>query len=68
MIKKVFSYADEYPKHLEIDPTNVTHIRSYKLGDLSNSLPNGMVLHPKYKSNLHQALVKIGGDIERITE
>jgi hypothetical protein len=46
----------------------VTHIRGYKLGDLSNALPEGTFLHEKYKKNLHTNLLEIGGDMERITE
>lgn len=43
-------------------------MRGYKTGDLANMLPDGMVLHEKYKSNLHMNIIEIGGDTEKIVE
>ena len=61
MIKfQVECYNDDYPSCFEVDPQNISATRGYKLGDLSNALPDGIYLHPKYNKNT--TLVKMFGD------
>lgn len=49
---QVYSYNDDYPTTFEIDPHNVTCSRGYRLGDLMNTFPDGVVLHPRYEKHL----------------
>jgi len=58
----VNSYNDDYPLKIEIDPANVTPMRSYKVGDLANALPDGLELHPESKKNLRDNIIEIESD------
>ncbi|KRX07887.1 Ribosomal protein L25/Gln-tRNA synthetase, anti-codon-binding domain [Pseudocohnilembus persalinus] len=64
----VISYNSDYPTRIEIDPSNLTHTRGYKIGDLQNALPPGMFLHKKYSSTLNTNIVTIGGDREKMVQ
>ena len=52
LLSQVYSYNDDYPTTFEIDPHNVTCSRGYRIGDLMNTLPDGMRLHPKHEKQL----------------
>lgn len=56
----VYSYNDEYPAALEVNPTTATPARGYKLGELANLLPDGIELHEKHKKELHNHVIEIG--------
>lgn len=58
----VLCYNDEYPTSFEMNASNMTHARGYKMGDLSNLLPDGVILHPKYKGLKYENIVSVTGD------
>ena len=55
----VYSYNDEYPAAIDIDPRTANPTFGYRLGELANKLPDGLELHPKYKSQLNNFLVQV---------
>lgn len=44
----VICYNYEYPATFYIDVSYVNLDRPYTLGDLANTFPPGLILHPKY--------------------
>ena len=47
-----------------MDPTNITPTRGYKLGDLINTFPDGVVIHPQYKNELHRNILLVDESME----
>jgi hypothetical protein len=62
----VYSYNETYPSVLRVDITNVTPTRPYKIGDLQNSMPMGMLLHERYNRIIHRNIFKISQDEEQV--
>lgn len=58
----VYCYNESYPGCFMIDPTNVAPNRPYKIGDIYNTFPEGMVLHERYKKIMHRNIVSLGID------
>jgi len=60
------SYNDEYPAAIEFDPKTANPAHGYRLGELANKLPDGLELHPKHKTQLHNYIVelKVTKDLE----
>jgi len=56
----VYSYNDEYPAAIEVNPTTATPAKGYKLGELANLLPDGIELHEKHKKELHNYVIELG--------
>lgn len=46
----LISYNDANPTEIHIDFNRLMRKRRYTLGDLANTLPPGLEIHPKYKS------------------
>lgn len=61
---KVYCYNDDYPTKFFVDPTNITPTRGYKLGDLINTFPDGVVIHPQYKNELHRNILLVDESME----
>jgi len=55
----VYSYNDDYPTAVEIDPEHLTPRVGYRLGEVGNQLPDGCELHPKYKNDLTSYVLQI---------
>jgi hypothetical protein len=47
-----------------VDPTNITPSRGYKLGDLVNIFPDGVVLHEQYKNELQRNILMVVESME----
>ena len=60
----IYSYNSTYPVHFIVDPRNITPKRPYRLGDLVNTFPEGILLHPKYKRLIHTKICTIDQDAE----
>ena len=44
----VICYNYEYPTTFYVDVSFVNYDRPYTIGDLANTFPPGIILHPKY--------------------
>jgi hypothetical protein len=62
----IYCYNETYPGQLLIDTTNVSPARPFKMGDLQNTLPDGMVLHERYAKLMHRNIVTLTIDQERV--
>lgn len=63
----VYSYNNTYPTRFVINPKNITTSRPYKLGDLQNTFPDGVVLHERYKKMIHRVVATIEQDEEEVS-
>ena len=53
-------YNDDYPIAIEFNPTTATPTVGYRLGEVANTLPDGVELHSRYNNMLHQFVFKMG--------
>ncbi|CAD8060390.1 unnamed protein product [Paramecium sonneborni] len=51
------SYNATYPTRFLVDVKNLKTYRPYKLGDLQNTFPQGVLLHERYKKMIHWNVV-----------
>lgn len=56
----VYCYNEDYPISLEFNPTTATPAVGYRLGEVANTLPDGIQLHPKYNGQLHHFVLEMG--------
>lgn len=48
---EIICYNEEYPMRLYVDISYCSPDRPYRVGDLANTLPPGIILNPKYNLN-----------------
>eukprot|EP01015_Nassula_variabilis_P029685 TRINITY_DN6409_c0_g2_i5.p1 TRINITY_DN6409_c0_g2~~TRINITY_DN6409_c0_g2_i5.p1 ORF type:complete len:311 (+),score=91.39 TRINITY_DN6409_c0_g2_i5:66-998(+) len=55
---EIVTYNEDYPTTIDIDIENLTPLDPIRVGDIMRSLPDGVLLSPKYK-NLHEIVATI---------
>ena len=55
----LLSHNDNYPARMEIDFLRLARVGVFTYGDLANTLPRGLELHPCYAGMLHLAIARL---------